>query len=324
MPPGRSSTLANSARAARQASSVGSTCRRISSSASVCRRQGDPAPQRALQAQRHLRRRGLGEGQALDAFRRRAGQHQPQQPVGQQLGLARPGRGGDERRNRRIRRRQLLAVGALARGGFTPPAPTSLIAVPRRRPFRHPGELLIVGEPRRQPRDAAATDRPAPAGRTRRSDRTAGPSHPAPRRQISPRRFLNSGMRLAGIEPAGQMPVDQSRRSSPRSSAPKPPSAAIAASSSNCGARPSSTSFWRRRGAGLVVQDRQRAVVIALDPVRPAGQAEPAAGTHAVRSRPAPRSRSRPAPGPSRRSVSSCATQSAMRSSRGDHQAISA
>ncbi len=80
-------------------------------------RHGDPAAERALQAQRHLRGGGLGEGQALDAFRGGAGQHQAQQPVGQQLGLARPGRGGDERRNGGIGGGELLAVGALA-GGF--------------------------------------------------------------------------------------------------------------------------------------------------------------------------------------------------------------
>jgi hypothetical protein len=56
-----------------------------------------PVAQAALQAQRHLRRRRLGKGQALDALRRRTGQQQAQHAVGQQLGLARPGRGGDER-----------------------------------------------------------------------------------------------------------------------------------------------------------------------------------------------------------------------------------
>ena len=117
MPPGRSSTLANSARAARHAASVGSTCRRVSSSASFVRRHGHPAAERPLQAQRHLRGGGLGEGQALDALRRGAGQHQAQQPVGEQFGLARSGGGRDEGGYRRVGGGELFAVGALA-GGF--------------------------------------------------------------------------------------------------------------------------------------------------------------------------------------------------------------
>ena len=70
----------------------------------------------ALQPHRHLRGGGLGEGEALDALGLFPGEHQAQQAVGQQLGLARAGRGGDERRHRGVGRRQLLAVGAFAGG----------------------------------------------------------------------------------------------------------------------------------------------------------------------------------------------------------------
>jgi len=58
--------------------------------------------------------RGFGEGQALDALRPSAGEHQAQQAVGQQLGLARSGRCGDEGRYRRVGGDKLLPVGAVA------------------------------------------------------------------------------------------------------------------------------------------------------------------------------------------------------------------
>ena len=77
---------------------------------------GDPAAEGPLQPQRHFRRGRLGEGQALDAVGAHPGEHQPQQPVGQQLGLARPGRGPDERGGDRVRGSQLRPVGAVARG----------------------------------------------------------------------------------------------------------------------------------------------------------------------------------------------------------------
>ena len=73
-------------------------------------RQRHPAPEGPLQPQRHLRGGGLGEGQALDALRLRAREHQPQQPVGQQLRLPRPGRGRHEGRDAGIRRIQLCPI----------------------------------------------------------------------------------------------------------------------------------------------------------------------------------------------------------------------
>ena len=79
--------------------------------------QGHPFAERGIEADRHLGRGRLGEGQALDARRVRAAEHQPQQPVGQQLGLARPGAGGDEGGNLRIRRLQLCPGGPIACGG---------------------------------------------------------------------------------------------------------------------------------------------------------------------------------------------------------------
>ena len=59
--------------------------------------QRDPFAEGLLQTHRHLGGGGLGEGQALDALGLGAGQHQAQEPVGQQLGLARSRRGTDER-----------------------------------------------------------------------------------------------------------------------------------------------------------------------------------------------------------------------------------
>ena len=55
-----------------------------------------PFAEDPLQPQRHLRRCRLGEGEAQDALRLGPLQHQSQQPVDQQLGLARPGGGRDE------------------------------------------------------------------------------------------------------------------------------------------------------------------------------------------------------------------------------------
>ena len=92
-----------------------------------------PARQAVGQAVGHLRRRRLGEGQAEDARRRGAVQHQAQYPVGQHLGLAGARRGGDPDRIAGPGRGALGGAGGGARifGGSahpssSPPAPHSL------------------------------------------------------------------------------------------------------------------------------------------------------------------------------------------------------
>ncbi len=79
--------------------------------------QRHPFAEDALKPDRHLGRRRLGEGEALDALRFDIRQHQAEQPVGQQLGLAGAGGRGNERRRGRVGGAALLGVGAGA-GGF--------------------------------------------------------------------------------------------------------------------------------------------------------------------------------------------------------------
>ena len=124
MPPGRSSTFANSDRASRSACSVGSTCEGTQFVRQRRVVQRDPRAERLLQSHRHFGGGGLGEGQALDALGLRAGQHQPQQPIGQQLGLARSRRCADERRYTRVGCDQLFRIGAVTRRGPLPPTPS--------------------------------------------------------------------------------------------------------------------------------------------------------------------------------------------------------
>ena len=88
MPPGRSSTRANRARAARSVWSDGCDFKRLQFPRQRRVVQRDPPAEGLLETDRHLRGCGLGEGEALDALGRRAGQHQAQQAIGQQLGLA--------------------------------------------------------------------------------------------------------------------------------------------------------------------------------------------------------------------------------------------
>ena len=202
MPPGRSSTRANSARARWRQVRRGVDCQRAQCVVQPCVVQRYPSAEGALQPHRHLRRGGLGEGQALDAFGFFAREHQPQQAVGQQLGLARPGRCRDERRHGGVGRRQLLAVGAVARsrtppplegGGWgegsvgatlrpTPPPTPSLegrgsLGFPELIPPLPPLPIPPRGPTARSRRsaargpDAAATDSSDPAGRRRRSAR---------------------------------------------------------------------------------------------------------------------------------------------------------
>ena len=79
--------------------------------------QRDPVAEGSLQPQRHFGRGGFGEGQALDSLRLGAVQHQAQQAVGQQLGLARSGGGADKSRDGRVGGRKLVGVGAITGGG---------------------------------------------------------------------------------------------------------------------------------------------------------------------------------------------------------------
>ena len=76
--------------------------------------EADPAAEPVLQAQRHLGGGVAGEGEAEDAARIDAREHEAEQPVGQELGLARTGGGGDEGGNGRVRGRLLVAAGAHA------------------------------------------------------------------------------------------------------------------------------------------------------------------------------------------------------------------
>ena len=115
MPPGRSSTRANSARAAVSIGFRWFDAQRVQFPRQRRVVERDPLAERLLQPHRHLGGGGLGEGEALDALGRRAGQHQAQQPIGQQLGLARSGRGADEGGDRRIGGLELFRVGAVAR-----------------------------------------------------------------------------------------------------------------------------------------------------------------------------------------------------------------
>ena len=188
----------------------------------------------ALVKVRHWMRSGLSPGE-----------HQPQQPVGQQLGLARAGRGGDERRHRRVGGRQLLR-GWRGRGGHRPlPLRGRGVHVfPRRGPFGDACQLGVVGEARRTSRVRL---RQIAAARARRYASISAPSA-LPRRRDGRRDrrgvALEQRADLAGLVAAGQVPVDQLARlplpDRRRTRRPR----AIAASSRSCGARPASTSFW--------------------------------------------------------------------------------
>ena len=194
-----------------------------------------------------------------------------------------------------------------------------LITLSRRRPFGDPGELLVVGKPWRQ-----AWMRAGQIGAVGLVERVDQVAQPVLRVQHRGRDvgwvLLEQRACPAGVEAAGQMPVDQFaglaravRRRSRRS-------AAIAASSSNCGARPASTSFWvggSRSCSPGSTRCRPRSAR--------SGRRGRSGGTGrrggAVRWRRLPPWRSRRATLAVRRSASVCATQSAMRSRRGDHHA---
>ena len=78
-----------------------------------------PAGETVVQAVGHLRRRGGGKGQTKDALRRRPADQEAEDAVDQHLGFARPRRGVDPCRSRRVRR---LALGRIGGGhGSAPP-----------------------------------------------------------------------------------------------------------------------------------------------------------------------------------------------------------
>ena len=79
--------------------------------------EGDPFAEGILEAHGHLGGSGLGEGEALDAFGLGAGQHEAEQAIGEELGLAGTRRGGDERGDRRVGGLELFDVGSGAGGG---------------------------------------------------------------------------------------------------------------------------------------------------------------------------------------------------------------
>ena len=214
MPPGRSSTRANSARASRR------VCVRRLDARARCssprqRRvvQRDPLAEGLLQPHRHLGGGGLGEGEALDALGLRAGQHQAQQTVGQQLGLARSGRCADEGGYRRVGGQQLFGVCAVA-GPLPPPPPARgehtplplplregrggraagplIRPHPRQPPTRPPGRAVHSPKIAARTRAAAATDSSGPARHMRRSANSAPHAHPPPPPRSLPHRALNS------------------------------------------------------------------------------------------------------------------------------------
>ena len=76
-------------------------------------RHGRPLAEPGKDTGRHFRRRRLGEGEAQNLRRIDAGQKQPHDPLGQDVGLAGAGIGRDEDRAFRIRRDLLAALGVL-------------------------------------------------------------------------------------------------------------------------------------------------------------------------------------------------------------------
>ncbi len=90
-----------------------------------------PAGQRVVDADRHFRRRRLGEGQAEDARRLGSGQHQAQHAVGQHLGLAGAGGGSDPDGAFRVGCAALLDVGVDRAGGQFDDAHGSRSVFPR-------------------------------------------------------------------------------------------------------------------------------------------------------------------------------------------------
>ena len=84
-----------------------------------------PFAEAAVEARAHLGRRRLGEGQAEQPLGRGAAEQQAQHPVGQCLGLAGPGRGGDPDRGSRVGGAALIPGDRKAGlgAGHSPPSP---------------------------------------------------------------------------------------------------------------------------------------------------------------------------------------------------------
>jgi hypothetical protein len=108
-PPGVSSAVANSRRATHQLVRLGLAALELGNS--LCQRgivEPDPLAKRAEDPVGHLRRGGLGVGQAEDRGGTGTAQQEPDDPAGQHMGLAGAGIGGDPGRECR-RRREVLA-----------------------------------------------------------------------------------------------------------------------------------------------------------------------------------------------------------------------
>ena len=119
MPPGTSRQVANRVRARASSARSGAlpmTLAQVPAQRGVVH-QG-PLAEPGRDPVDHLRRGGLGEGQAQDAGRRGAVQQQPQHAPGQHMGLARAGAGADPGRDIRFR-----GSGLGARGGPSGIAP---------------------------------------------------------------------------------------------------------------------------------------------------------------------------------------------------------
>ena len=84
-----------------------------------------PGPEALEDTICHLRGRRLGEGKAENLGRIGAGEEQANHPLGQDMGLAGAGIGGDEDRPRRIGRKALLFLGPLADGECAHSSPPS-------------------------------------------------------------------------------------------------------------------------------------------------------------------------------------------------------
>ncbi|KZC01801.1 hypothetical protein AU375_01887 [Methylobacterium radiotolerans] len=140
--------------------------------------QRHPATEEPEDADRHIGRRGLGEGQAEDPAGRRLVEEQPDHPVGEDLGLARAGIGRDPGRGARVGGPTLVGAGQViddeggggVRGGAAQrsgparlPALSTTETRPRTRQGVTPG-LAGLLPARRRPMDA---DDPSRAYRTR-------------------------------------------------------------------------------------------------------------------------------------------------------------
>ena len=153
----------------------------------------------------HLGRGGAGEGQAENARRVGAVEHQRQQPVGQHLGLAGARRGRDPDRGGRVERL------ALRRGRRRCCRASPGLA------FVEPFEMGVVGIARRPARDGHRRDRGSPDRRSGRSGR------------LFQRARDRSAPRIVLAERACARRPDRRRRAANIRAPPRPPAGAAKA-----------------------------------------------------------------------------------------------